>query len=452
VITGPVEALVTDVALQLAALSGRDPSGHRAEAVQEAAALVAAVIDSDERHSAAELETYHDTLGPLLDPPLSVSSERLRGSDLIAGRRAWLLRPSVLADLLLRADARDGGRRSHVYYDRALALAHAVAAIDLVTSPGEIDAIDAFRRVLLTAMDDYGVPRPGRAVPQEPMPPDEPTRPTSAPDQGPEPLESLLAELDELVGLQVVKDEVHRLTSLIRVQRLRAERGLPTVDASHHLVFTGNPGTGKTTVARLLARVFRSLGVLSQGHLVETDRSHLVAGYIGQTATRTRQVLETAVGGMLLIDEAYALARGGEQDFGREAIDTLVKFMEDHRDDLAVVVAGYPAEMETLIDTNPGLRSRFTRTLHFDDYADDELIEIFRRMGDKAQYRPDDGAIERLRMILLATPRGPGFGNARFVRNTFEAAVARHAQRVAQMQAPTDEDLTTLTADDVGAG
>jgi SpoVK/Ycf46/Vps4 family AAA+-type ATPase len=206
-----------------------------------------------------------------------------------------------------------------------------------------------------------------------------------------------LAELDELVGLRVVKDDVHRLTSLIRVQRLRAERGLPTVDSSHHLVFTGNPGTGKTTVARLLARIYRSLGVVSGGHLVETDRSYLVAGYVGQTAPRTRAVLEQALGGMLLIDEAYALARGGENDFGREAIDTLVKFMEDHRDDLAVVAAGYPAEMDQLIDTNPGLRSRFTRTLHFEDYTDDELVQIFERLGARAHYQPTPEAVVQLR-------------------------------------------------------
>ena len=157
-------------------------------------------------------------------------------------------------------------------------------------------------------------------------------------------------------------------------------------------MFTGNPGTGKTTVARLLSQILRSLGVVSKGHLVETDRSHLVAGYVGQTAVRTREVMESALGGTLLIDEAYALARGSEQDFGREAIDTIVKFMEDHRDDLAVIAAGYPEEMATLIDANPGLKSRFTRTIHFPDYTTDELVAIFRSMGDANRYQLDDAA------------------------------------------------------------
>ena len=162
---------------------------------------------------------------------------------------------------------------------------------------------------------------------------------------------------------------MRRLTSLLRIQQLRQERELPTLETSHHLVFTGNPGTGKTTVARLLSQILRTLGLVSKGHLVETDRSHLVAGYVGQTATKTRAVLESALGGTLLIDEAYALARGGEQDFGREAIDTVVKYMEDHRDDLALIAAGYPAEMEEFIDANPGLKSRFTRFIDFPDYT-----------------------------------------------------------------------------------
>ena len=183
---------------------------------------------------------------------------------------------------------------------------------------------------------------------------------------------------------------MRRLTSLLRIQRLREERGLPTLETSHHLVFTGNPGTGKTTVARLMSQILRTLGIVSKGHLVETDRSHLVAGYVGQTAARTRAVLESALGGTLLVDEAYALARGSEQDFGREAIDTIVKFMEDHRDDLAVIAAGYPEEMATLIDANPGLKSRFTRTVHFPDYTTEELVAIFSSMSATSSYHLDE--------------------------------------------------------------
>jgi SpoVK/Ycf46/Vps4 family AAA+-type ATPase len=263
------------------------------------------------------------------------------------------------------------------------------------------------------------------------------------------PIEELLAELDALIGLDHVKAEVRRLTSLLQVQSLRAERGLRTIEVSRHLVFTGNPGTGKTTVGRLLAQIYRSVGVVSVGHLIETDRSDLVAGYVGQTATKTRAVLDSALGGMLLIDEAYALARGGENDFGLEAVDTLVKFMEDHRDDLAIVAAGYPDEMQTLLDTNPGLKSRFTRTVHFPDYTDDELERIFGGLCDKNHYSLSDDALLRLRHLIGVEPRTRGFGNARFVRNLFESAVAHQAMRVAPLQDPSTEHLVTLIAADI---
>ena len=240
-----------------------------------------------------------------------------------------------------------------------------------------------------TAFDAAGVPRPGHRGASGPGPAPAAAPSAAAPElPPPRPIEELLTELDALVGLEQVKTDVRRLTSLLRIQRLREERGLPTLETSHHLVFTGNPGTGKTTVARLLSQILRALGIVSKGHLVETDRSGLVAGYVGQTAPRTRGVLESALGGTLLIDEAYALARGSEQDFGREAIDTLVKFMEDHRDDLAVIAAGYPDEMAMLIDTNPGLRSRFTRTIHFPDFTTEELIAIFESMSAANRYQP----------------------------------------------------------------
>ena len=251
-------------------------------------------------------------------------------------------------------------------------------------------------------------------------------------------MEELLAELDGLVGLVDVKADVRRLTSLLRIQRLRAERGLPTLETSHHLVFTGNPGTGKTTVARLLSQILRALGIVSKGHLVETDRSHLVAGYVGQTAARTRTVMESALGGTLLIDEAYALARGGEQDFGREAIDTIVKFMEDHRDDLAVIAAGYPEEMQRLIEANPGLESRFARTIHFPDYTTEELVAIFETMSEQHEYHLDEAGALQLAAVIHAEPRGRGFRQcqvrAQRVRGCGRppgraAGVDRHADR-----------------------
>jgi AAA+ superfamily predicted ATPase len=446
-----VSAFVDVVDGDLAALSGG--RSHHADAVVEASNLVSALVEADGRLTDAELNAWLDDIGPLLDPPVFVTPDRLREGDLLRGRRTWLDRPSTMFDLLVRADARDGDRRSHRYYARALELAHAAAAVDLVPSPSELDAVDAYRSVLLAAMDGAGVERPGR-----------PARPATAgaggavgtpvaetPSELPpaRSLEDLLAELDALIGLDHVKAEVRRLTSLLRIQKLRAERELPTVETSHHLVFTGNPGTGKTTVARLLSQIYRTLGVVSKGHLVETDRSQLVAGYVGQTAVKTRTVLESGLGGTVLIDEAYALARGGENDFGREAIDTLVKFMEDHRDDVAIVAAGYPDEMRRLIDANPGLASRFTRTIEFPDYTDAELVAIFELMAGTKRYHLDESGLARLAEVIAGEPRTHGFGNARFVRNVFEQAVSLHALRLADVEHPTDEQLTTLTADDV---
>ena len=456
-----VTAFVDDLAEAVGRLSGKGADAHRQEVLIEASNLVGSIIDSDGRQADTELDPFLDAIGPGLQPPLIVTASRLREGGMLDGRRTWLQSPSVLFDLLLRADVRDDERRSHRYYVGALRLAHLTAALDLVPSADEIAAIDRFRTMLLKAMDTAGINRPGQ--PQLPRtPPSAPGAPPAAAAAGdseaprvdvqlpPErSVDELMAELDELVGLDRVKAEVRRLTSLLHVQQLRHERGLPTIETSKHLVFSGNPGTGKTTVARLLSQIYRAVGVVSQGHLVETDRSKLVAGYVGQTALKTQQTLEAALGGMLLIDEAYALARGGENDFGREAIDTLVKFMEDHRDDLAIVAAGYTEEMNGFIDTNPGLKSRFTRTVHFADYTADELVAIFLKLGEKHRYHCSDDALAQVRRLIDAEPRTRGFGNARFVRNLFETAVSHQAMRVAPLTDPSDEQLTTFTAADI---
>ena len=441
-----VDAFVEGVGGLLGDLSGE---GLDAECLVEVDNLVSGLYVSDGRLTTSELEAWLDDIGPRLDPPVLVTPQQLRESDLFTGKDAWLTRPSTLFDLLLKADARDGGRRANQYYELALKLAHAAAAIDLVPSPDEIAAIDRFRTTLLTALDAGGVPRPGQpaaAVPAGGTPATAAPEPDLPPER---PIEELLGELDALVGLDHVKTEVRRLTSLLRVQKLRQEAGLPTLETSRHLVFTGNPGTGKTTVARLLSEIYRALDVVTKGHLVETDRADLVAGFVGQTATKTQAVLESALGGTLLIDEAYSLARGGDNDFGREAIDTLVKFMEDHRDDLAIVACGYPAEMAELIDANPGLASRFTRTIVFPDYTNDELVTIFKLMSSSKEYHLDAEGEQLLRSIFEAEPRGRGFGNARFARNLFEDAVNRQALRLADIATPTTEQLTTLTAADI---
>ena len=453
-----VAEFIDGIANELGSLSGRPTADHAADAVIEASNLVAAIIAADGRLTDSELDAYLDTIGPLLDPPLITSAAHVRQTDLFRRRDEWLAEPSVLFDLLVKADHRDGTRRSNRYYEFALRLAHVTAATDLVPSTSEIEAIDAYRTRLLQAMDDAGVARPGQpdhAV-RQPAPATAVAskRAPVAPEPHLPPARSVtgvMAELDGLIGLANVKAEVRRLTSMLQVQQIRAERGLPVIETSHHLVFTGNPGTGKTTVARLLSQIYRAVGVVAKGHLVETDRSKLVAGFVGQTAIKTLETLQSALGGMLLIDEAYALARGGDNDFGREAIDTLVKFMEDHRDDLAIVAAGYTAEMADFIDANPGLKSRFTRTISFPDYTDDELVAIFLGLGEKSQYCCSDDALARVRHFVSAEPRTRGFGNARFVRNLFETAIAHQAQRVAPLSDPSDEQLTTLTAADIAA-
>ena len=250
-------------------------------------------------------------------------------------------------------------------------------------------------------------------------------------------LEEQLTELANLIGLEGVKRQVNTVVALIQVQKMREELGLKSATLSRHMVFLGNPGTGKTTVARIVANIYRLLGVLRKGQLVEVDRSGLVRGYIGQTASRTQEVIEEALGGVLFVDEAYALTvNKGENDFGQEAVDTLLKAMEDHRDDLVVIVAGYTDLMEKFLDSNPGLRSRFGTTIFFDDYTAEELLAILEQMLAKLEYRLSPAARERaIELIETRVANKPdNFANARDVRNLMERAIGNHATRVAGMK------------------
>lgn len=265
------------------------------------------------------------------------------------------------------------------------------------------------------------------------------------------PLEELLAELDALIGLDRVKQEIHRQTALLRVEQLRRDAGLTTPTLTRHLVFVGNPGTGKTTVARLVSQIYRSLGLLSQGHLVEVDRSGLVAGYVGQTGIKTAEAVTKALNGVLFIDEAYALTGSGiaPDQFGMEAVNTLVKGMEDHRDELVVIVAGYPVPMEEFIAANPGLESRFATTIIFEDYEAPELRQIFEKMAAAADFIPTSSCLTRFEYLVQIQERDQGFGNARWVRNVLDGAVARHAWRLRETTDPTVEQLQTLLPEDL---
>ena len=285
-------------------------------------------------------------------------------------------------------------------------------------------------------------PKPSAAQPAEP------TAEEELPP--PEKMEDLLAELDGYVGLDVIKDEVRSLINMVKIYKLRQEHDLPTADLSLHMVFSGNPGTGKTMMARLMSRIYRSLGILSKGHLVEVDRSGLVAGYVGQTALKTSKVIEKAMGGVLFIDEAYALNGKSENDFGQEAIETILKAMEDHRDDLVVIVAGYTELMDDFVHSNPGLESRFNRFMFFPDYTVDEMMGIFDMRCKGSCYTLTEDARPLVRdYIAEESADQESFGNGRGVRNIFETILVAQNNRLAQMDNITKEDLMLLTTEDV---
>jgi len=259
-------------------------------------------------------------------------------------------------------------------------------------------------------------------------------------------------ELDELIGLEDVKQEVHSLANFVKIQKQREAQGLKTPKMSYHLVFTGSPGTGKTTVARIVARIYKDLGVLKKGHMVETDRSGLVAAYVGQTAIKTNALVDSALNGVLFIDEAYALVpENKSNDYGQEAISTLLKRMEDDRDKLVVIVAGYTNEMKRFIDSNPGLKSRFNRYINFPDYTGKELYDIFCMYARKNQYKLTPEAAEQVKRHFnnAVAHKDRNFGNARYARNYFEKSIQRQANRLTNVKNATKEQLTLLTIDDV---
>ena len=266
-----------------------------------------------------------------------------------------------------------------------------------------------------------------------------------------ETLDSLLYQLNCLIGLDSVKNDIHSLINLVKVRRLKKERGFKLPTLSLHMVFTGNPGTGKTTVARLLAAIYCKMGLLSKGHLIETDRSGLIGGYVGQTAIKVKEVVDSALGGILFIDEAYSLVGKGPNDYGLEAIETLLKAMEDHRKDFLVIVAGYPELMKGFISSNPGLRSRFNKYIHFQDYSSKELFEILIKLcSDNEVFLSEEAKQIASQVIDDYWQNKPvDFANGRDVRNYFEKMIVNQANRIASLTSITDEVLRTLTIEDV---
>ena len=265
-----------------------------------------------------------------------------------------------------------------------------------------------------------------------------------------EPEEDPMETLDKLIGLGSIKDDVKELTAFVKVQKARQEQGLKSVPVSLHLVFTGNPGTGKTTVARIIAKIYKQIGVLSKGQLVEVDRSGLVAGYVGQTAIKTTEQIKKAMGGVLFIDEAYSLSQKDDA-FGQEAIDTILKAMEDNRKDLVVIVAGYTEPMKKFVESNPGLKSRFNKYIEFPDYSVDELEEIFYMNCKKYDYKVEDDVKHQISALITSRKMGSieNFANAREIRNLFEEIITNQAKRVSTLESPTNDDMMTICLDDL---
>jgi hypothetical protein len=355
-------------------------------------------------------------------------------------------RAPVSISYLEAYDARHGTN----YADRArnafFQFANLVIKSDGKITPTEEDALLRFKQMLYPSHVDAPRPEAGTATQEQPA------EVKAVEEEPPRTLEDLFEELNGLVGLERVKAEVKQLVNFLKVQQMREEKGMTQFPISRHLVFYGNPGTGKTTIARLLAQFYRTLKVLSRGQLVETDRSGLVAGYVGQTAIKVKEVVKSALGGVLFIDEAYSLnPEGGGQDFGHEAIETLLKMMEDHRQDLSVVVAGYTEKMGQFISSNPGLRSRFNRYFYFQDYTSEQLVEIFKTFCKKSDFKLTPDAEKELAAVfrLLIDFRDESFGNARTARNLFETSVSRQANRIVSLAEINEEVLSTIEAADI---